>query len=213
MDSPPWAKRRNSSIERNANTRERERERGGLDVVESETNVARKPRTVSYLYSPAVRTSTLSRMDSKRVVARYPCIMIISHLDTLNPAPCHRPVASCTIFLCLALFHPARHRSPRPPQPTFTASFLLRSNLRSNLRPRRVFHVFYQRLKNPVPLPRTNSSLYSRLETSLKETRFFRESSGVQSVLSTIPRNGGNLLSRSTVLQLFTRGRPFPRID
>lgn len=119
-------------------SRERERERGGLDVVESETNVARKPRTVSYLYSPAVRTSTLSRMDSKRVVARYPCIMIISHLDTLNPAPCHRPVASCTIFLCLALFHPARHRSPRPPQPTFTASFLLRSNLRFNLSPTRL---------------------------------------------------------------------------
>lgn len=87
--------------------------------------------SISYLYSPAVRTSTLSRMDSKRVVARYPCIMIISHLDTLNPAPCHRTVASCTIFLCLALFHPARHRLPRP-QPTFTASFLLRSNLRSN---------------------------------------------------------------------------------
>lgn len=122
--SPPWAKRRNSSIERNANTRE------GAYAVESETNVARKPRSISYtrLYSPAVRTSTLSRMDSKRVVARYPCIMIISHLDTLNPAPCHRPVASCTIFLCLALFHPARHRLPRP-QPTFTASFL-RSSLR-----------------------------------------------------------------------------------
>lgn len=98
----------------------------------SRVKQTRKSRTVSYLYSPAVRTSTLSRMDSKRVVARYPCIMIISHLDTLNPAPCHRPVASCTIFLCLALFHPARHRSPRPPQPTFTASFLLRSNLRSN---------------------------------------------------------------------------------
>lgn len=182
-------------------------------MVESETNVARKSRTVSYLYSPAVRTSTLSRMDSKRVVARYPCIMIISHLDTLNPAPCHRPVASCTIFLCLALFHPARHRSPRPPQPTFTASFLLRSNLRSNPSPTRLPRLLSEIEKSRPLASRTNSSLYSRLETSLKETRFFRESSGVQSVLSTIPRNGGNLLSRSTVLQLFTRGRPFPRID
>lgn len=54
-----------------------------------------------WLYSP-VRTSTLSRIYRTRVVTRYPCIMIISHLDALNPAACHRPVPSCTIFFQLA---------------------------------------------------------------------------------------------------------------
>lgn len=54
-----------------------------------------------WLYLP-VRTNTLSRTYRTRVVARYPCIMIISHLDALNPAACHRPVPSCTIFFRLA---------------------------------------------------------------------------------------------------------------
>lgn len=51
------------------------------------------------------------------MVAWYPCIMIISHLDTRDPAPCHRPVASCTIFFCRALFHPASRQLPEPPRP------------------------------------------------------------------------------------------------
>lgn len=72
------------------------------------------------MYSP-VRTSTLSRMDRVRVVARYPCIMIISHLDTLNPASCHRPVPSCTIFFCLALSHPPRQQLPPRRPASFTA--------------------------------------------------------------------------------------------
>lgn len=67
-----------------------------------------------WLYSP-VRINTLSRTYRTRVVARYPCIMIISHLDALNPAACHRPVPSCTIFFRLARSNPlqSRHRSCR----------------------------------------------------------------------------------------------------
>lgn len=163
--STEWIRRgRNSSIERNANTRER------TNVVESETNVARKPRSISCtrLYSPAVRTSTLSRMDSKRVVGRYPCIMIISHLDTLNPAPCHRPVASCTIFFCLALFHPPRRQFPMPrPPPTFTASFLPSSDPTSSVNPSpTVFHLLSE-IEKSLASKGTNSSLlllHSRFE-------------------------------------------------
>jgi hypothetical protein len=55
-------------------------------------------------------------------VARYPCIMIISHLDALNPAACHRPVPSCTIFFRLDL-----STLPRPrlllPSPSCSPSF------------------------------------------------------------------------------------------
>lgn len=67
-----------------------------------------------WLYSP-VRTNTLSRTYRTRVVARYPCIMIISHLDALNPAACHRPVPSCTIFFRLARSNllQSRHRRCR----------------------------------------------------------------------------------------------------
>lgn len=199
MDSP-WAKRRNSSIERNANTRER------TNVVESETNVARKPRTISCtrLYSPAVRTSTLSRMDSKRVVGRYPCIMIISHLDTLNPAPCHGPVASCTIFFCLALFHPARRQSSSPAH----IHRVLPSSDPTRLQPS---STFYQRLKNPLlrreqtrrcsstPGSR-NSILPRRLAPVFDGSRMDQEAT---------------FYPRSTVLQLFTGfpSPPFPRID
>lgn len=59
-------------------------------------------------------------MYRTRVVTRYPCIMIISHLDALNPAACHRPVPSCTIFSRSGL---PQGRRPRPPCACPASSF------------------------------------------------------------------------------------------
>ena len=52
-----------------------------------------------------VLTSTWSRRDRITAVARYPCIMIISHWDMLNPV-CHKLGASSTIFPSLFPSHP-----------------------------------------------------------------------------------------------------------
>lgn len=80
----------------------------------AEKNKTTAGKSGRWLYSP-VRTNTLSRTYRTRVVARYPCIMIISHLDALNPAACHRPVPSCTIFFRLARSNllQSRHRCCR----------------------------------------------------------------------------------------------------
>lgn len=87
------------------------------------------------MYSP-VRTITLSRMDKIRVVALYPCIMIISHLDTLNPASCHRPVVPCTIFFCLAVARPAcRQLPPRRRLASFTGVLGFNVTRRAPLEP------------------------------------------------------------------------------
>lgn len=71
-----------------------------------------KMEWISYVWYSPVLTRTWSRRDSITAVARYPCIMIISHWDMLKPV-CHKLGASSTIFPSLFQSRPPRSPGPR----------------------------------------------------------------------------------------------------